>query len=98
MGYKVQVYSTTNLDDAQSNRTKIQSLIDSLAIEIVFNAPYYKLRTGNFIDRQQADSLKDFLQSRGIPTAWVVRDQIVRTVRESSIQDSGKKKATPDGR
>jgi len=82
MGYKVQVYSTTDLDDAMRKREALSLLLDSATVDMVFNAPYYKLRIGNCIAKSDADTLKASLQSKGIMDAWIVRDKVLQTLRK----------------
>ena len=82
LGYRLQVYSTTSVDDASNRREYFRSVLDSMQIDLVYSAPYYKLRLGNFRDRADAESFKTELQSRGINDAWIVRDHIYTTRKD----------------
>lgn len=82
MGYRLQVYSTTSVDDASNRREYFRSVLDSMQIDLVYSAPYYKLRLGNFRSRDEAESFKVELQSKGINEAWIVRDHVYTTRKE----------------
>jgi len=87
MGFRIQLHSTTNIDDAQEQLISLQSRLDSLDIvparlDMSFDAPYYKIRLGDFLTKPPADSLRDLLHEHGVPEAWVVRDKVLQTVRE----------------
>ena len=82
IGYRLQVYSTTSIDDASNRKEFLRSVLDSAHIDLVFDAPYYKLRVGHFLDRAQAETYRTELQSRGINDAWIVRDQVLTTRKE----------------
>ncbi|MBR9974448.1 MAG: SPOR domain-containing protein [Bacteroidetes bacterium] len=87
MGFRVQLHSTTSIDEAQQALSTYRSRLDSLEIDagridMVFDAPYYKIRAGDFMVKGEADMLTDTLRAEGIPEAWVVRDNIFRMIRE----------------
>jgi hypothetical protein len=87
MGFRVQVYSTTDLDEAMRMKEAYQAKFDSLSLksvapDIEYDAPYYKIRAGNFTQKKQADEMKDALKRAGINEAWVVRASVIRATRE----------------
>jgi hypothetical protein len=86
MGYRIQLYSTTSIDDAQEQAARFQRRLDSMKVatgrlDMTFDAPYYKVRMGDFLQRPPADSLRILLHERGVQEAWVVRDRVIRKVR-----------------
>jgi len=74
-GFRVQVVATSSQENADRLR-------DELAIEygkdiyIVFEAPNYKVRIGNFIDRRLAEKLRLELINKGYPSSWIIRTRI----------------------
>ena len=74
-GFRVQVLATSSQENADRLR-------DQLAIEygkdiyIVFEAPNYKVRIGNFIDRRLAEKLRLELINKGYPSSWIIRTRI----------------------
>ena len=83
MGFRVQVFSTTNLDEALTRRDSLMRQLQSDTIEIVFDAPYYKLRTGNFTERKAAEVLKQSFVRQGVSDAWIVPDYVTIRKREA---------------
>lgn len=86
MGYRIQLFSTTSIDEAQSQVLRYQRRLDSMQVatgrlDMTFDAPYYKVRMGDFLQRPPADSLRKLLQERGVQEAWVVRDRVERKIR-----------------
>ncbi|MCB2204371.1 SPOR domain-containing protein [bacterium] len=86
MGYRIQLYSTTSVDEAQRQITRFHDRLDSLdmqvgRLDLTFDAPYYKLRMGDFLLRPPADSVRALLHERGMTEAWVVRDRVQHKVR-----------------
>ncbi len=86
MGYRIQLFSTTSIDEAQRQVHACRRRLDSLdlasgRLDMTFDAPYYKVRMGDFLLRPPADSLRSVLHERGFPEAWVVRDRVERIIR-----------------
>jgi hypothetical protein len=89
MGYKIQLYSTTDLDDAERMKEKYQGKFDSLSIRntdiaVEYDAPYYKIRIGNFLQKKTADSMKENLKSYGMNEAWVVRTNVLQATKQNN--------------
>lgn len=89
-GYRIQIFSgedKSNADDRlqqaltwwenEGGRLEGADSIfsDSLPIRIVYNAPYYKVRIGDFVDRQEAQKSLTLIRQR-FPDAWIVPDQV----------------------
>ncbi|MEC7820904.1 MAG: SPOR domain-containing protein, partial [Candidatus Neomarinimicrobiota bacterium] len=45
-------------------------------IYIIFEAPNYKVRIGDFIDRKSAEEMRKKLSKKGHSTAWIIRSKI----------------------
>ncbi len=87
MGFRVQLYSTPQLDEAEQALTRFRSRFDSLAVDpgrldMGYDAPYYKVRAGDFLDRAGAEEFRERLREADVPEAWIVRDTVFRVVRE----------------
>jgi hypothetical protein len=87
MGYRLQLHSTTDHSEARRAMSTMRKRLDSLGMEegrmdLVFDAPYYKLRYGDYIMKADADRERGVFHELGIPAAFVVRDHIVRIIRE----------------
>lgn len=81
-GFRVQIYSTPDVDMASRNKESIQTAMDSLKVYLLYDAPYYKIRIGDCTTREEAIELRDNLREMGFTEAWVVPDQIFRMIRE----------------
>ena len=86
MGFRLQLYSTTSLDEAERKRDELAAKLlefeqDAESISLVFDAPYYKIRYGNYLNRNDADLQRSVLQKIGLTDAWVVRDKVTSKVR-----------------
>ena len=45
-------------------------------IYVIFEAPNYKVRIGDFIDRQKAEKFRKKLSGNGYSSAWIIRTKI----------------------
>ncbi len=74
-GFKVQVISTNIAEEAEEMRLKLISQVIH-SVEVIFDAPNYKVRVGAFEDRKDAQRLLDQLDFLGYRKAWIVRSRI----------------------
>lgn len=79
-GYRVQVFAAQDQEAAADavRRLREQHVADPIYVERV--EPWYKVRVGDFTDRDSAERLRNRLNEVGFPEAWIVRTTI-RTVR-----------------
>ena len=74
-GYRVQVLATRYFERADSLAVIMKNTIrDSVYVD--FEAPNYKVRVGDFIDRDSAESLQQDLVQMGYNSAWILRSRI----------------------
>tara|TARA_S200000501_G_scaffold353209_1_gene372803 strand:+ start:53991 stop:54347 length:357 start_codon:yes stop_codon:yes gene_type:complete len=74
-GFRLQIYETSSKLTADSIVTYFQDLL-SQEIYLVFEAPLYKLRIGDFLSKKNADVQKSKLEKMGIKNIWIVRSRI----------------------
>ena len=74
-GFRVQVLATSTRGNADRLRDELTNEYGE-DIYIVFEAPNYKVRIGNFIDRRQAEKLRIELINKGYPSSWIIRTRI----------------------
>ncbi len=77
-GFRVQLMTTQEIDEATQLRDSLTLSIDEQWIYIVYDAPSYKVRIGNFTDRLSADKFVSLLLQKGFYNAWAVPDQILK--------------------
>jgi hypothetical protein len=74
-GYRVQIYA--GREAATAHRIKSEALgICPLPTYLIYEAPQYKVRVGNFINREDASSWCDSLRHHGIGDAWVIKTTV----------------------
>ena len=74
-GYRVQILATRYFEYADSLAISISNKItDSVYVE--FETPNYKVRVGDFINRNSAELLQQELLKMGYKSAWILRSRI----------------------
>ena len=72
-GFRIQVISTSDRSAAISAKTKVYQLYPELKPYLLYQSPYFRVRVGNFTDRDQAaDYIKTL--SKQFPNVSLVRD------------------------
>ena len=54
-GFRVQILATTNYDEAMEMKAAAEGQFTNEWFYIVYDAPTYKVRAGNFLERYEAD-------------------------------------------
>jgi len=93
-GFRVQLISSSNIDEAKQMKTAAETLFPGEWFYLVYDAPSYKLRGGNFHARFEADRFAKMLSERGYKDAWVVPERVYRNPppRPATSPDQGGKK------
>ena len=74
-GYRIQIFESTVSSIARAEAKRFQNILgDSVYID--FEAPLYKLRIGNFIERKNAENTIKFIERLGAKDSWIVRTKI----------------------
>lgn len=75
-GYRIQVLNTTSRNDALSAKAKLLSLYPEHKTYLMYQAPYFKLRIGNFAERKEADDLRKELNKLFPTGVFVIPSEI----------------------
>lgn len=77
-GFRIQLIATQNLEKASllEEEAKNQFSIFGHKTYLVFEAPLYKIRVGDFIDRNDADEVKIQAVNYGYREAFIVRTKV----------------------
>ena len=75
-GYRVQVLSTDNLDDANKMRSEIYFKTNQRAVYVIFDPPFYKVEVGDFTNISDARSLTFKFRQMGFADARVVNQTV----------------------
>ena len=70
-GYRIQVLNTTDRNQALATKSKLLTLYPEQKTYLMYTAPYFKIRIGNFVEKGEADELKKEL-ARMFPTGVFV--------------------------
>jgi hypothetical protein len=69
--FRIQVFASSQPDKLKEDKKKLEKQT-TVPIAIVFEAPHYKLYAGNFLKRNDADTLLVKIKKLGYQDAWVV--------------------------
>ena len=78
LGFRIQVASTSSIDDAATVKAAAQDLFRIDTVYVVYAPPVYKVRLGDFPTRLEANQRLPLVQEGGYPDAWVVPDRVIR--------------------
>jgi hypothetical protein len=78
LGFRIQIFSTSSIDEAMNMRTNILARLPQDSIYIVYDPPVYKIRLGDFPTRYDASIELPSVVNMGYADAWIVPDNIVR--------------------
>jgi hypothetical protein len=77
-GFRVQILATNNIGTASLTEQEATARFGSLGFKVylVFEAPLYKIRVGDCLERNAAEELRDKAKDFGYGGAFVVRTKI----------------------
>lgn len=75
-GYRVQVYSDKDRGSAKYIEAKLKKDF-KLGVYLVYDAPFYKVRIGDFTDRDEATQFGIEMKKRGYRDAWVIKSAVI---------------------
>lgn len=73
-GYRIQVISTNNRTKAMEAKTKIYQHFPELKAYLMYQSPFFKLKVGNFTEREEAESYLQNILTLFPTGVYVVRD------------------------
>ena len=74
-GFRIQLFATRDRFNAEKFQIDLGKIYDN-KIYVIFEAPNYKVRIGNFIDRNRAEKVRSEFSKKGYPSAWIIRTKI----------------------
>ena len=75
-GYRVQVVSTDDLDEANQVRAQIYEKTTKKEVYIIFEPPFYKVKVGDFTTKSEAENLRFKLNQLGYTDSKVVQETV----------------------
>lgn len=75
-GYRVQVLSTDDIDEANEVRTELYEKTARKEVYVIFEPPFYKVKVGDFTSKNDANDFKFKLNQLGYTEAKVVQETV----------------------
>jgi len=75
-GYRVQVISTDDIDEANLVRAELYEKTTRKEVYIVFEPPFYKVKIGDFTSKSEAENLRFKLNQLGYSESKVVQETV----------------------
>lgn len=74
-GWRVQVFADTDRGNAEAFARRMERTVDA-AVHVEWAEPWWKVRLGDFLDRDAAERLRERLVAEGVEDAWTVRTTV----------------------
>ena len=77
-GYRVQIIATKNIESASQAELEAKDIFGTLnhKIYLIFDAPNYKVRVGDVVSRDEADTIREIAKDYGYRGAFVVKSKV----------------------
>ena len=75
-GYRVQVLSTDDIDEANRIRAEVYEKTTRKEVYVIFEPPFYKVKVGDFTSKSEADNLRFKLNQLGYTESKVVQETV----------------------
>lgn len=83
-GYRVMVLNTNNRDEANKTKAVILKYFPDKGVYMAYQAPYFKLKAGDFIKREDAENFRKELSKYFSGNLYVMNDIIKITAEEEA--------------
>ncbi|MBI89153.1 MAG: hypothetical protein CMG60_03620 [Candidatus Marinimicrobia bacterium] len=74
-GFRLQLFESSQAGEAKNKIKKFDKLLND-SLYLVFDAPLYKIRYGNFISKDKAEIVQAKLKRKGFKKVWIVKSRI----------------------
>ena len=75
-GYRLLVINTNNREEAAAAKTKVYTFFPELKSYLLYQAPYFKLKVGNFRDKKEAEDYQQRLLKYFPKGVFIMNDTI----------------------
>jgi hypothetical protein len=82
-GFRVQVMFSNSIDEATRMKNELTPLFPSDIVYTLYDSPYYKVRVGDYQERNHAAQTLKLLLEKGYTQSWIVPDR----VRENPVHN-----------
>ncbi|MDI6778802.1 MAG: SPOR domain-containing protein [Bacteroidota bacterium] len=77
-GFRIQLSMTTNIDEANLLKSEASAKLPNDWAYVIYEAPYYKVRVGDYNSRSIANQSLRSLIDMGYSNAWIVPDRVYK--------------------
>ncbi len=77
-GFRIQIFSSSGVDEASMIRDAATEKFSKDSVYIIYDAPVYKVRVGDFLNRFEANQRLPEFSEKGYRDAWIVPDRIIQ--------------------
>jgi hypothetical protein len=77
-GFRIQVFSSSGVDEANLMKSITMEKFTNDSVYVVYDAPVYKIRVGDFVNRYEANQRLPDFADKGYRDAWIVPDRIIQ--------------------
>ena len=74
-GFRLQIFESSSVEEANRLLNKNRKVLKD-SLYLIFEAPLYKLKYGNYINKTDAENAKKQLLRKGYKNIWIVRSRI----------------------
>lgn len=74
-GYRVQIFASSTQEGADKIASEARFKFTE-RVYVEYDAPYYKVRVGNYKNRADAEILREKARNMGYPDAWIVQTEV----------------------
>jgi len=92
--YRLQIFTSRLYAEANRERELAEEIFN-LPVYLDYEVPYYKLRVGDFVNREEAESMLGEIKAIGYRNAWVAR--VILRIREVPEPEFTDEPALPEG-
>ena len=86
-GFRVQILSSSSIDQANAAKLDAEALFPEQWFYLVYDAPTYKIRAGDFVQRFDADKFAKQLAEHGYRDAWIVPERVYKNPPKRSTPE-----------
>ncbi|MBL7727612.1 MAG: SPOR domain-containing protein [Dinghuibacter sp.] len=95
-GYRLQVLNSTDRNLVYKTKATLYQRFPGNGVYVVSQAPFFKLRFGNFATKEEADKYRKILSSMFPTGVYIVPDIIEARIKKPVTADKDKKKEKSD--
>jgi hypothetical protein len=88
-GFRLLVVNTNNRQEAINAKSKIYTAYPELKAYLIYQAPYYKLKAGNFKTRAEAEPYRKALNAQFPKGVFIINDTVELRAEKDTVEIEG---------